>query len=309
MARNSRGVTVLIDKLLDHMTVEVEPFAMCVLSEGWRLRLPGPPTPLLHFVLEGSGTVSGAANDVRAFGSSWIAVVPPGAPHALATRGPIAHEVRIEAIPADRPICRMVAGSTDHPDLVVACGLVGVRYGESFDVFDRLPEVLAVDLSTAPHLRAVFQDILGEQERAYSGSTAMTKALMTQCLVHLFRSVPEDDVAMLPWLTALQDPRLADAVERILHDPAAPHTVESLADAAAMSRSAFADHFTHALGRPPMTLVHQVRMQHAAKLLADPALSVDTVAAKVGFSSRSHFSSAFKKHTGTTPARFRGAMG
>lgn len=253
--------------------------------------------------------VHGAAGDVRAFGSSWIAVVPPGVPHALATEGPIEHEERVDAIPDDRPICRMVAGSPDHPDMVVACGLVGVRYGQSFDVFARLREVLAVDLSAVPHLRGVFRHIVSEQEHAFSGSTAMTKALMTQCLVHLFRSLPEDDIATLPWVAALRDPRLADAVERILADPAADHSVESLAEAAAMSRSAFADHFTHAFGRPPMTLVHEVRMQHAAKLLADPALSVDAVAGKVGFSSRSHFSSVFKKHTGATPARFRQAMG
>ena len=55
-----------------------------------------------------------------------------------------------------------------------------------------------------------------------------------------------------------------------------------------------------------MSLVHHVRMQHAAHLLRrDALLSVDDVADRVGYSSRSHFSSAFKKHHGVSPTEFR----
>jgi AraC-like DNA-binding protein len=82
--------------------------------------------------------------------------------------------------------------------------------------------------------------------------------------------------------------------------------VESLAEAASMSRSAFADRFAAAFDRTPMSLVNHVRMQRAAHLLQQSdALSIDEIADRVGFSSRSHFSRAFKKHTGAAPAEFR----
>jgi AraC-like DNA-binding protein len=126
-----------------------------------------------------------------------------------------------------------------------------------------------------------------------------------QCLVHLFRCLAGDGDRSLPWLTALQDPRLARAIDKILDDPAADHTVSSLAETASMSRSTFAEHFAAAFERSPMSLVHYVRMQRATRLLREGTLTIDQVARRVGFSSRSHFSRAFKKHTGTSPITYR----
>ena len=134
----------------------------------------------------------------------------------------------------------------------------------------------------------------------------MTSALMSQCLVQLFRRLSEESGDQIPWLSALSDPRLARALDRILDDPAADHTVESLAETASMSRSAFAEHFQAVFDRTPMNLVTNVRMQRAAQVLQqNQSLSIDEVAARVGYSSRSHFSRAFKQHYGVAPADFR----
>ena len=50
---------MLLDKLLDYVTIHSEPFATCLLSSGWRLRLPGPPGVMFHFVMQGSGILRG----------------------------------------------------------------------------------------------------------------------------------------------------------------------------------------------------------------------------------------------------------
>jgi AraC-like DNA-binding protein len=110
------------------------------------------------------------------------------------------------------------------------------------------------------------------------------------------------------WLSALDDPRLARVIERILEDPGARHSVESLARAASMSRSTFADRFAAAFERAPMSLVHHVRMQRAFELLTqDGSLSIEQVAGRVGYSSRSHFSRAFRRHHGLSPTACRTA--
>jgi len=84
------------------------------------------------------------------------------------------------------------------------------------------------------------------------------------------------------------------------------HTVDSLAKAAAMSRSAFAERFAAAFERSPMSLVHHVRMQRAHQLLTqNGSLSIEEVANRVGYSSRSHFSRAFKNHHGVSPTACR----
>jgi len=73
-----------------------------------------------------------------------------------------------------------------------------------------------------------------------------------------------------------------------------------------MSRSAFAKHFHEAFFRSPMNLVNHVRLERAARMLASSPLPVERIGRHCGFASRSHFSHAFKKHTGLSPAEFRG---
>ena len=296
---------VLLDKLLANLDVRVDHFALCMLSSGWRIQLPAPPAVMMHFVLKGQGTVSDAKGNDLPVGPYWLAVVPPGVQHALRTPGTPSNELRIDSPPPPNTIPNIVAGSSDDVDLLVACGLTRVRYGESLGLFDYLREVLTIDLSDSPEALAAFRGILAEQSSPGPGTEAMTSALMFQCLVHLLRRLTDAADCPLPWLSALEDRRLARAMDRILESPGAEHTVESLADAAGMSRSTFAERFAVSFGRPPMALVHHVRMQRAAHLLKQGALSINEVADRVGFSSRSHFSRAFKTHTGAAPAAYR----
>lgn len=299
---------MLLDRLLSNLAVDVDPFALCLVSEGWRLRLPGPPEVLLHFVLQGNGVVLGPHDDRHPLGPGSFAIIPRGALHSLETDAPVEHEENLPEPCTGALLPELIAGTADSPSLVVACGLIKVLYSDSLGLFEHLHEVLAVDMSDTPAVGAAFRTLLDEQSREVPqpGSGALTAALMSQCLVQLFRRLSGDDGDQIPWLRALTDPRLARALDRILKDPAADHTVESLAEEASMSRSAFAEHFAAAFGRPPMNLVHHVRMQRAAQLLGQrDGLSVDEVADRVGFSSRSHFSRAFKKHTGKSPAEFR----
>jgi transcriptional regulator GlxA family with amidase domain len=177
----------------------------------------------------------------------------------------------------------------------------GVLYGPNGDEHPIFPGHLA----GVPGAFDVFQGILAEQSKPDAGSSAMTAALMTQCLVHFFRSLQSDGEDALPWLTALEDDRLGRVVDMILDNPGADYTVESLAETAAMSRSAFAEHFAESFGRSPMSFVNHVRMQRAAQMLAIENMSIDEIARSVGFSSRSHFSRAFKDHLGLPPKTFR----
>jgi len=298
---------VLLDKLLANLAVEVEPFALCLLSAGWRLTLPAPANVMIHFVLEGYGVVRGPDGVAHAVAPFCLVVVPPRTKHALESGEDPERERRIDALPEAQPPFRIVAGSPDDPSLTVACGTVRACYGSSLGLFDHLHEVLAVDLSVFPEARPAIEGILAEQSRPSPGGSAMMTALMTQCLVYLFRSLCGGPQCP-PWLSALEDPRLARAIDRILEDPGTDHTVESLADAASMSRSAFSAQFAVAFERSPMSLVHHMRMQRAYQLLMQNGLlSIEEVAGRVGYSSRSHFSRAFKKHHGISPTACRAA--
>jgi AraC-like DNA-binding protein len=258
---------------------------------------------MLHFVLKGKGTIRGPEDNEQPISACGLIVVPRGVVHTLTPSGPIHYEKRIEKPPTDKPICELVAGPCKNPNFVVACGIAHVTYGQSLGLFNHLKTILVADMKDNPRVPAAFQGILAEQSHPGPGSAALTASLMNECLVHLFRHLAEK--GPLPWLSALEDDRLGKSLDRIFEDLGGDHTVESLADVAGMSRSAFSESFTAAFGQPPITFLHQLRMQRAANLLREASYSVEEVAGRIGFSSRSHFSHAFKEHHGTSPASFR----
>jgi AraC-like DNA-binding protein len=296
---------MLLDKLLSNLSVHVRPFAICSLTNGWRLHLPGPTGLLLHFVLEGEGTLYGPKGDAHRLSPMHLAVVPSGAKHIMETTGELTEELRIDSPPPSGQVYDIVAGSKDRADLVIGCGLIDVRYGSSMDLFSHLTEILSVDLSSAPQALTAFRGIMDEQSQAIAGHDAMTAALMTQCLVHFFRRLPSEDEAAVPWITALQDLRLGRVVDAVLDSPGADHTIDSMAEVAVMSRSAFSSMFERSFGKTPMSFVSHIRMQAAAQMLEVDSASVDEIANSVGYASRSHFSRTFKEHMGLPPKEFR----
>jgi AraC-like DNA-binding protein len=294
----------LLDRLISALDVHVAPFALCAVSTGWCLDLPGSSEVMIHFVLQGRGTLRGPEGDGSTLDPYFLAVVPPGAVHGLELAGATEHGREIQESREPGHLTRVVAGTFENAELLVACGLVHVRFGESLGLFDHLREVLVVDMSDVSQVHTAFRGVLEEQSRPGLGSEKVTAALMSQCLVWLLRKLRTDDDCPLPWLAALEDGRLARAIDRIMESPGSKHSVESLAELAGMSRSAFAQHFGDAFNRSPMNMVHHIRMQRAAQLLRQGGMSVDEVADRVGFSSRSHFSRSFKRHTGTSPSAY-----
>jgi transcriptional regulator GlxA family with amidase domain len=172
-------------------------------------------------------------------------------------------------------------------------------------LFDSLTEPLVVDFADAPRMKEVFAALLAEQATDAPGRTQMMAALMQQCLVELFRRLCGRDDCQLPWLNALEDPRLARALQAIHAAPEQPHSLESLAAAAAMSRSAFATRFRVFFGQTAMDYLRDVRLREAARLLRQPDISVEGAATRAGFVSRSHFTRAFRTMFGKAPGEYR----
>lgn len=139
------------------------------------------------------------------------------------------------------------------------------------------------------------------------GTQAMTEVLMKQCLIALLRRHLLHGGDSSPLFAALHDRRLAKAVLAILENPAAAHTVESLAACAGMSRASFSDRFAQVFQQSPMDFVQKVRLRIAARLLTTTDLPVKVVC--IGYSSRSSFTRAFRAAYGVDPTTFRSVGG
>ena len=101
-----------------------------------------------------------------------------------------------------------------------------------------------------------------------------------------------------------QDP-IADALRLIEATPAANWTVERLARSVGMGRSNFAAHFTQQVGRAPMELVAEQRMEHAASLLRQGKLKIAEISEMAGYGSEAAFSRRFTRHFGLSPSQMR----
>jgi len=301
---NNADKPSILERYIANLSVEVEPFAICMLDRGWRLSLPGPPCAMLHFVVRGDGWLTCKDGTHKKIGKNWVIVIPTGAAHSLETKENWEHELSIPCTPDGPPVHYILAGDTGPLDMTVGCGTLNVRYGEALGLFDHLSDVLIIDLSDVPGVSQLFRVMMDEQASDSPGKPVIQGAIMTQLLVYMLRALSEQSDTNLTWLNALDDPRLAKAIDHILNDPGAIHTVESLADIACMSRSAFTKHFHDAFSRSPMAMVNHVRLERAAKLLNAGQSKVEQIAKQVGFASRSHFSRAFKKHTGISPASY-----
>jgi AraC-like DNA-binding protein len=87
--------------------------------------------------------------------------------------------------------------------------------------------------------------------------------------------------------------------------PAHDWTVQELAGVACLSRSAFAERFSHVMGTPPLGYLTRHRMRLAARHLATSGYSVSRIAEQVGYGSEAAFSQAFKREYGMPPSAWR----
>lgn len=91
------------------------------------------------------------------------------------------------------------------------------------------------------------------------------------------------------------------AREILLQHIGDPITIKELSRKVAMNECYLKKGFKEVFGTTIFDFYQQQRMEHAKYLLYNKSLSVTDVSALLGYSSISHFSAAFKKHTGLKP--------
>ena len=185
------------------------------------------------------------------------------------------------------------------------CGMLSSSHNSTLGLFDLLLGPFIQDFSADRSVSPVFDLMLAEVTRPGLGTQAMTEVLMKQCLIALLRQHFLQDGEGSPLFTALHHPRLARAVLAILDQPAAPHSVGSLAGLAGMRGASFADQFSDAFQQGPIDFVEKVRLRIAARLLTTTDLPLKIIAQTVGYASHPSFTRAFIKSCNTEPISYR----
>lgn len=262
----------------------------------------------VHFVLRGSGHLQVGASPPVPFSPSSVLIVPTSESHWVGDAGDQAR-VREAADHCEAladGLIEFTAGS-GADDILMLCGALPVSYQGGLGFFDLLRTPMAGDMVARGIPRSVFDAMTDEIAHAGFGTQAMCQALMKQGLVALLR----DRVARHkePTVVGMFHPRLSKAVAAIVADPAAAHTVDSLASLSGMSRASFSDHFSKAFGQGPIDFVQKARLHTAARLLRTTDLPIKVIAQTAGYAGPRPFSRAFQATYERSPADYRALQG
>ena len=293
-----------LDQLLTTIDVSPHAFSVCRIQTGWRMTFPTAKVMTVHFVLRGSGHFRVGALPPIPFAPSSVLIIPVQEQHWVGEAGSQAHvrDAADQCALLGDGLVEFTAGS-GASDTLMLCGALPAPYQGGLGFFDLLQTPLAADLVTGGIPASVFDAMANEIAGVGLGTHAMCQALMKQGLIALLRSRWGRD-AELPTGTVLH-PRLSRAVAAIIENPAGPHTVDTLASLAGMSRASFSDHFSRAFGQGPIDFVQKARLRIAARLLRTTDLPIKVIAQSVGYAGPRPFSRAFQVAYRRGPADYR----
>jgi AraC-like DNA-binding protein len=167
----------------------------------------------------------------------------------------------------------------------------------------------ASPLSPLPLALALVSD---EAARTAPGSRTVLSALLDVVFALVLRewlarpgAAEADRPVDAGFCRAMADARLRPVVTAMQADCARGWTLDDLARLAGLSRTAFAQRFREAMGDTPANHLRTLRMQRAARLLADTEHTLEDVAQAVGYQDAFGFSKVFKRTTGESPRAFR----
>jgi AraC-like DNA-binding protein len=190
------------------------------------------------------------------------------------------------------------------------CGTFAIGDPQASHLLGSLPAVIILRGDRGPALEGLEvarRMLVFEMESPSQGSAVMVARILDLIFIQILRAWAASTDAEPNWLAGALDPQTGVALSAIHRDPGRDWSVDELARACNLSRSAFAARFLSHVGKPPATYLAHVRLDAATHLLRDTSLPVALVAKNVGYTSEAAFSRAFKNRYGEPPTRWRGA--
>jgi AraC family transcriptional regulator, alkane utilization regulator len=202
-----------------------------------------------------------------------------------------------------------IRGGGKGPMTGLICGFFACDKRLSAPLLAGLPRVVRVGLKDSPGaslLETTVRYSKDESGRLRPGAAAALGKLSELLFVEAIRRYAEQlQSSQTGWLAGLRDPQIAKALALLHARPAHAWTVEEISQGVGLSRSVFAERFTHYLGQPPVQYLTRWRLALAADRLRDGKARVGRVAEKVGYDSEASFTRAFKREFGLPPAAWR----
>lgn len=125
-----------------------------------------------------------------------------------------------------------------------------------------------------------------------------------------FNKSSDADIEQCPFLVDEDNVRrIRQAKEIIIARMAEPPTLSELSEEIGLSLKKLKEGFKQIYGDSVFSFLFDYKMEYARKMLETGQHNVNEVGLKVGYSTASHFISAFKKKYGTTPKKYLMSLG
>ena len=291
------------EAFLSNVCVNIEEIGTRIYRQGDEQMAAARGPLQLFFVLDGQGICSIGGDDFPVLRGTLLVALN-------------VMDLQFTAADIVRPIGASDPGNARQPGglrdpqspgggkLTLACISLSVTSAAELRIFEQLDRAL-VDHSSDSHIRQTVELLLGEVDRQRIGVRSIVESLAKNLLLlamrdHLGKMPSDNTLHML-----LAEPQIARVVNAITKNPGQRHSMDSLARLAAMTPQGLSRRFQAIFAMAPNEYVLHVRLTMAEALLRNTDLPVKTVAGKIGFASRSHFSRLFSKFSGCDPTAYR----
>lgn len=273
----------------------------------WAIRFP-PPDKMKFFVLVKGSCLVAVDGEKKPLRMETGDVFFLSAPRAFV----LASDLAAKSVEATSIFSPMVRHATlgDGEDCIQIGGHVRLDPESGAMLSDVLPPLIHVKASSpeASSLRWLIERLVREMADGLPGAEVAASQIAQLLFVHTLRDHLAQSGPLAPGLLrAVTDCRIAPALRLMHDDPGRAWQLGELAKAAAMSRTTFALHFKTVAGVAPLAYLTLWRMRLAERALREENLPVAALARRLGYTSESAFSNAFKRVVGKAPKIYRHA--
>lgn len=295
------------DSLFNSLHIETVNYQSCRLQGICDMTTSFSVTATLHYVLSGEGEITFMNYPKSPLHKGSLVLIPALTPHTLynfATSNP-SDQTNPAVLPESLPaVIRTAPNGYHHQEMIVFCVMLTLSAANSKNLINLMREPV-VAMASHMGLEQTLTSLIAELNDPAPGSARLQEALLMGCMIPLLRTQNHLKDKQLSDISISDDPKLRPAIQAMIDNLETNHSVDSLAQAATMSRSSFARRFHEAFGMGPMGLLRNLRIKKATNLLSTTDMPVKQIAQKTGFNSRTAFTRAFEHSTGSTPAKFR----
>lgn len=276
----------------------------------WAVTVPSYQQAVrFHLMVEGRCHVALASGEEADIGAGDLVLITGGREHTLAdeagrTPAPLEDIIKSSGY-GGKGVFAVGSCEPGHGTQMV-CGHLSFALGADHLLLRALPPLIVMrpaDRARHPLLDETLTLVAHRAFTDHLGAAASIARLSEVFFIEVIRAAVDQQGDLARLLAAMADPFIGRALSRIHEQPAYAWTVDSLAQAAGMSRSRFAERFTELISVAPMTYVSEWRLQKALARLASGDANVKAVAAEVGYQSAAAFTRAFVNRFGVTPSQ------